>query len=49
MRSGDESEKQRDSAQRVRVHISQLTRAEFQDLTRRLAPSRPGKTFDMEG
>ena len=36
MRSGDESEKQRDSAQRVRVHISQLTRAEFQDLTRRL-------------
>ena len=32
----DESETQRDSAERIRVQISSLTREEFQDLTRRL-------------
>src|SRR5678816_734676 len=31
-----ESELQRQSAKRVRAHIASLTRAEFQDLTRRL-------------
>src|ERR1044072_9475254 len=31
-----ESELQRNSAERVRAHIAGLTRAEFQDLTRRL-------------
>jgi DNA-directed RNA polymerase specialized sigma24 family protein len=32
----DETEKQRASAERVRLYISGLTRAQFQDLTRRL-------------
>jgi RNA polymerase sigma factor (sigma-70 family) len=32
----DETERQRASAERVRVYISGLTRAQFQDLTRRL-------------
>jgi RNA polymerase sigma factor (sigma-70 family) len=36
LRSGDESEEQRESAARVRAHIANLTRAQFQDLTRRL-------------
>lgn len=36
MRVDDESARQRDSAERVRAHIAGLTRAQFQDLTRRL-------------
>jgi RNA polymerase sigma factor (sigma-70 family) len=36
MRADDESAGQRDSAERVRAHIAGLTRAQFQDLTRRL-------------
>ena len=32
----DESDKQRASAERVRIYISGLTRSQFQDLTRRL-------------
>ena len=32
----DETEKRRESAERVRVQISGLTREQFQDLTRRL-------------
>jgi RNA polymerase sigma factor (sigma-70 family) len=36
MRVDDESARQRDSAERVRTHVAGLTRAQFQDLTRRL-------------
>jgi DNA-directed RNA polymerase specialized sigma24 family protein len=36
LRIEDESERQRASAERVRAYISKLTRAQFQDLTRRL-------------
>src|SRR4026207_2122507 len=36
MRADDESARQRESAERARAYIASLTRAQFQDLTRRL-------------